>query len=81
MFKRLKTIGSKIGLLAVTAVTAVTAFGTDAMAALSVDQQAAVTAIETMVTDMESVAWALVLAVTGAFIMIKLFKRFIGKAT
>lgn len=50
-------------------------------AALTVDQQAVVTATDTMIADMTTTAWSFVLAVLGALVGIKVFKKFFRAST
>lgn len=49
--------------------------------ALSIDQQAVVDATDTMISDMTTVAWGFVLAVSGALVAIKVFKKFLNRGT
>ena len=74
MFSKVKKI--VVGALAVIGLGA-----SNAMAALSVDQQAVVTGIETLYTDMTTVAWGFVLTVTTLFLGIKIFKKVMSRST
>lgn len=52
-----------------------------AHAALSTDQAAAFTAIQTTGTDMITAAWPVVIAIVGGLIGIKLFKKVSSRAS
>ncbi len=52
-----------------------------ANAALPTEAATAVTAVETFATDMIAVAWPIVATVTVALVGIKLFKKFVSRAT
>ena len=52
-----------------------------ALAELTTEQQAVVTNVTTMISDLTTVAWSLVLSLVGLFVGIKLFKKVFGKAT
>ncbi|MCK5616648.1 hypothetical protein KAR91_83075 [Candidatus Pacearchaeota archaeon] len=53
----------------------------NAHAVLTAEQLAVTASIDTMITDMTSWAWTAVLAVLGATIAIKIFKKFAYRAT
>lgn len=61
--------------------TAVVASVQSSYAALTTDQQSVVTGVQTLITDMTTVMWALVLAVTGGLIGVGIFKKFLWKGT
>lgn len=51
-----------------------------AMAALSTEQAAVVTAIETLITDLLAAGWGIVLAIFVGLVGFKLFKKVIGRS-
>lgn len=59
----------------------VLATASNSVAALSLDQQAAVDSIDLLIADLSTWAWAAVLTMMGVMIGIKLVKKFVGKAT
>ena len=76
-----KVIAQKGKAIVLGATGAVVATAGNAIAALSVDQQAVVTGIETLYTDMTTVAWGFVLTVTTLFLGIKIFKKVMSRST
>lgn len=72
-------VAVKVAVVAV--VTGVALLPVAAHAALSIEQQAVVDSITALITDLTSMAWTLVLSVTGTLIALKLFKRFAKSST
>lgn len=72
-----KKVSGIIGVM--TVALAVTA--SNALAVLSIDQQAAVDSITTLIADLSTVAWGIVLTMLGVMLGIKLVRKFLGKAT
>lgn len=81
MFDSVKRFVKKHVSAVCAAITGVLASFGYSHAALSLDQQAVVDGINTMITDLTTVAWAMVLAILTVMIGIKLVKKFLGKAT
>ena len=73
--------GKKIAAVGVAVGGAIGLAGVKAHAALSIDQAAVVTEIETLYTDMTVVAWGFILTVTSLFLGMKIFKKVMGRAT
>ena len=83
MLRKLKRLKQKSRYVATSAFTAVCTFyimAGNAMAALSIDQQAAVDAIDTMIDDMIVVGWGLITLTIGFTAGSKIFKKFVGKS-
>ncbi len=77
----LQKFWNKGKLIFLAALVALTMPVSNALAVLSTDQQAAVDGVNTLITDLTTVAWAMVLAILSVTIGIKLMKKFLGKAT
>lgn len=67
--------GKKMGLVGIGLAT----FVSQAMAALPAEATAAFTALSGNLTDILGAVWPMVATATGAFVLIKLFKRGAGK--
>jgi hypothetical protein len=76
-----KSHSKKLVVAGVGVVGSAAALVPSAHAALSTEQAAVVTAVETLITDLEAAGWGILLAVVTAFLGFKLFKKFLGRAT
>lgn len=73
----LKTMKTKAALLVALALTA----STSALAALPTEVTGAFTSVKTDGEEMISAGWPILVAITGGIILMKLFKRVIGRST
>ncbi|WP_165389188.1 major coat protein [Pseudoalteromonas rubra] len=74
----LKSKLSKAGLLITSTFACASAFATTALPSGITEAFAKFT---TQISELETLAWPILISVTSAFVIIKLFKRFVSKAT
>lgn len=77
----LKIISVKIGLAVATIAAMVGPFVSTANAAVPAEASAALTAVQTDGGTLISEGWPVLAAITGALVLMKLFKKVVGKAT
>lgn len=80
MSNALKKYGQRAALVLPAAVAAALA-AASAHAELPAEATAAFAAMNTNVSDLSGPAWVLLTAVTGGFILMKLFKKFVNRAS
>lgn len=76
MINALKKYGQRAALVLPAAVAAGAAH-----AELPTEVTAAFTTMNSHVSDLSTPAWALLVAVTGGFVLMKLFKKFVNRAS
>ncbi|RRS08599.1 hypothetical protein EAG18_11420 [Pseudoalteromonas sp. J010] len=69
---------SKAGLLVTSTLASASAFATTSLPSGISEAFAKFT---TQISELETLAWPILISVTSAFVIIKLFKRFVSKAT